>query len=58
MLIEHKDITIKQLINFIQSIRKINDWDTANMTLSELITRCFNDKRMFDSWFNHLDVMN
>lgn len=55
MLEEKKELTIKQLINFIQAYRKCSDSD---MTLSELILRCFNDDMMFDSWFNHINVMD
>lgn len=54
-LFDKKDLSVTQIINFIHAIKKgIPD----SMTLSELIVRCFNDSRMFDSWFNHLDVMN
>lgn len=52
---QNKDLSVNQIVNFVNAAKKgVPD----SMTLFELVVRCFNDSRMFDSWFNHLDVMN
>lgn len=57
-ILNSKEISVNQLVNFIQSVKNDVSFGASNLTLSELITRCFNDSRMFDAWFNHIDVMN
>lgn len=54
------EISEEQLCNFVESWIKLSNSNCMNkddFTLQDTVHNCFENQRMFDSWFNGYDVM-